>query len=258
MATSPPPAAPHRPAHGIRAALRATKPSTLLALTLVLVVGGTGGASAATGASFILGKSNTETATASLSNSKGTPLKLSAPAGAAPLAVNRNVMVQHLNSEYTGGYTASQLWTVGGDGFTRPGAQTSVDDHGELVATTRDMSAGTYYVTATALLIVASGDGEGYCWIAKGSNPGGAIAYGGENHEQDVNAAATAAVSVAAGDTLQEWCSTGGTHGSEAYNAGITAIRVLFFAGTAPAHTGTRTRSPALARPRSSALHTGR
>ena len=42
-----------------------------------------------------------------------------------------------------------------------------------------------------------------------------------------MQAAETIAVSVNAGDNLEEWCYTGGTNGSLAFNAAITAIRVL-------------------------------
>ncbi len=40
-------------------------------------------------------------------------------------------------------------------------------------------------------------------------------------------AAETTAVNVTAGDTLQEWCFAASDNGSDAYDAGITAIRVL-------------------------------
>jgi len=66
------------------AAVRAFRPSHLITLTLAVVLGSAGGAGAATGGSFILGKANTETSMATLSNSKGIPLSLSAPSGKAP------------------------------------------------------------------------------------------------------------------------------------------------------------------------------
>jgi hypothetical protein len=56
-------------------------------------------------------------------------------------------------------------------------------------------------------------------------------------------AAETVAVAVTAGDTLQEWWYTGEINGSDAANAGIIAIRVLFFSGTPPARTGTPLRA---------------
>lgn len=63
--------------------LRSLRPGSVIALVLAFVLGGAGVAGATNGASFILGHSNTETATATLANTKGTPLKLSARAGSA-------------------------------------------------------------------------------------------------------------------------------------------------------------------------------
>jgi hypothetical protein len=79
----------HQRAHRLRAALRSLHPSSVVAVTLALLFGGTTIADAANGGNFLLGKANTETATATLTNTKGTPLKLAAPSGHAPLAVTQ-------------------------------------------------------------------------------------------------------------------------------------------------------------------------
>lgn len=113
------PARPLRPAHRITAAIAA-------ALLLGgIVLGGTGIASAAVAASraFILGRSNFESSTAKLSDSRGTPLSLSAPRNKAPLAVNRSVMVKNLNAQYLGGLRASSVEFTGGDGIAAPNAR---------------------------------------------------------------------------------------------------------------------------------------
>ncbi len=72
------------------------------------------------------------------------------------------------------------------------------------------------------------------------------MTLGGDGEDGTAQAAETAGAAVIAGDTLQEWCrTTAGSIGScYAYNAGITAIRVLFFSGTPPAHTGTPIKGP--------------
>lgn len=216
-------------------AVRSLSPAAIVALTLAFVIGGAGLAGAATGGNFILGKANAESSAASLSNSAGTPLALSAPSGKAPLAVNRNVMVKNLNAQYVGGLSAASLQVTGGDGFTPRGADTPFLSYTKIAAT-GPLPAGTYYVTATALLNVNSSDHAGFCYIAKASNPGGVISIGGGEQIGYVQAAETAAVSVAAGDALQEWCYADGTvSGSYAFNAGITAIRVLSSSGTPPA-----------------------
>ena len=223
-------------------AVRSLSPAAVIAVTLALVVGGAGFADAATGGNFILGKANTETSTASLSNSKGTPLKLSAPAGVAPLAVGGNAMVANLNANYLGGLSASDLQPTGGDGFTAPGTDTPLSGTPTMVASTGPLPPGTYYVTATAFLFLGQGNTTPtYCYIAKGSNPspGGALSYGG-GAATYVQAAETAAAAVTAGDTLQEWCyiNASGSSNANANNAGITAIRILSSTGTTPATTG--------------------
>jgi hypothetical protein len=206
--------------------LRSLSPAAV-AVTLSLVIGGAGFADAATGGTFILGKANRETSTASLSDSRGTPLALSAPAGKAPLAVNRSVMVKNLNAQYVGGLTATGLAVTGGEGFTARATDAGISSTATVVASTGKLPAGNYYVSATALLFVATGDINGICWIAKGSAPGTAINLGGFNQEGFFTTAETAAVPVTAAETLEEVCQTAGTHGSFANDAGIIAIRVL-------------------------------
>jgi len=60
---------------------------------------------------------------------------------------------------------------------------------------------------------------------------------GGEEHGSYVQAADTAAVTVTAGDRVQEWCGTFGTNGSVAVDAAITAIRIVSSHCMAPART---------------------
>jgi len=229
------PASP--PARRFRAALRHLNPTPALTLALALVLGGAGGAAAATGGNFLLGKANTETATASLSNSKGTPLMLSAPFGVPQLKVNKtDAVIPNLDAQFAGGYTGNQMANFGGDGFT--GNATSIDP-AAMVAETDPLPAGTYYVTATAMLSVQPGDQAGGCLIAKGSAPTLAITFGEQLQEGVITVAETAAVKVTTDDTLQEWCETGGNNGSFANNAAITAIRIAFSLGTPPARTGT-------------------
>jgi hypothetical protein len=233
-------------------AVRALSPATLIAVTLALVVGGAGFADAATGGTFILGKANDETTQASLNNTKGTPLKLIAPANSAPLKVSNSNLVPGLNAQYLSGMSTSQLAT-GGDGFTPPGTSTPLGTSPTLVASTGALPAGTYYATATALLNL-NGAGAGYCYIAKKSNPGtsGALSYGAGTAGL-TQATETTAATVTAGDTLQESCFINfpSAQTSTAYNAGITAIRILSSSGTAPATTEARAPLP---RP---APHTG-
>jgi hypothetical protein len=218
--------------HGLHA-VRSLSPLAAFGLTAALVLGGTGVASAANGGNFILGHTNSETTTSYLNNSNGTPLKLNAPGNAAPLKVSNSNLVSGLNAQFVNGMSPSQLAT-GGDGFTTAGTDTAINSTASEIVSTGALAAGTYYVNASALLFVTSGDFQGFCYVAKGSN-GQALTYGGEDREGWFTAAETIAVHVNAGDTLQEWCYSDGTNGSIVYDAGITATRVLSSSGTAAA-----------------------
>ena len=216
--------------HCLRA-VRSLNPMGVIAVALVLVFGGVGIAAAQTGGNFILGKENDETSEAYLNNSNGVPLKLVAPANVAPLRVSNPMMVSNLNAQFVGGQTASDLESSGGNGATGPTTpiNNSVGSSGQKgadVAFTGGLPAGEYYVTATALLNIVTGDGYGYCYIALSPSPGVALQLGGASISGEFTAAETIALSVPQGDALQEWCYSGGNNGSFVYNAGINAIKI--------------------------------
>src|SRR4051794_28527013 len=75
---------------------------------LTLVVGG-GTAVASGGASLVLGKANPSKATTAISNSKGTPLSLTAKKGYPPLKVNSSAKVKHLDADLLDGKDSSQF-----------------------------------------------------------------------------------------------------------------------------------------------------
>lgn len=210
---------------------RRLSPATAISIA-ALVIALSGTAYAATGGTFILGTSNRETSTASLSDSAGTPLELFAPSGTAPLAVDRTAMVKNLNAEYLGGMTATGLAETGGEGSTAPNTDTPIHNTPMLIASTGSLQAGTYYVSATAELFVAVGDGEGACWIATSAAPDTAINLGADSLTGNVTTVGeTASVSVTAGQTLEELCDSQGTNGSTVDDAGIIAIRILSSSG---------------------------
>ena len=68
-----------------------------------------GAAYAANGGSFLLGKSNTETVTATLANSAGTPLSLVAKTGYAPLKVASKVKVANFNGDLLDGLDSTSF-----------------------------------------------------------------------------------------------------------------------------------------------------
>src|SRR5687767_12865073 len=75
------------------------------------VIAATGGAYAATGGTFILGKANSAGATTSLTNQNGTALALNAKSGSPALRVNTGAKVANLNSDRLDG--------LGHDAFQR-------------------------------------------------------------------------------------------------------------------------------------------
>lgn len=208
-------------------ALRRLRPSTAAAIALIVLFGGTSAADAANGGNFLLGRSNAETATATLANSKGTPLSLSAPSGKAPLSVNQQAMVKNLNAEFTGGFTAAELETTGGVQITPVNTITGLSHDGVVVADTGPLPDGLYYISATASLVIQQADSGGWCAVVKASDPGTILNFGSDDHTGHFVTAETAAALISGGDSLQEVCHIVGT-GSNSYaaDAGIFAIRI--------------------------------
>jgi hypothetical protein len=220
-------------------ALRSLRPSSVVAVTLVLLFGTTTIADAANGGNFLLGKSNSETTTATLTNTTGTPLSLHAKSFNPPLAVNSRVMVNNLNAQFTDGFSGPQLAAGGGGGFTAPGTDTDIGTS-TVVASAGPLPPATYLVTATAFLDVAQ---AGFCSIVKASDPGTAINEGGSGSAGQFDAAETAAVTLTATDTLEEVCHAVGR--GVAFDAGITAVRIFeVFSTKHAARTGTPATAP--------------
>jgi hypothetical protein len=214
--------------HRISRFVRSLSPAALAA-TVALLVGSGAGAAAATGASFILGRANHESTTASLKDSKGTPLALSAPARTAPLAVNRTTMVKNLNAQYLNGFSSSNLASAGGAGSIAPGTDTPLNLGMTAVVKTGSLPGATYYVTATAMVDIQAPDNGAYCWIATTSAESTRLAEGDDSGYDGIfTLAETVAVTVPAGDALEEVCSAGPEAGGPyVYDAGITAVRIV-------------------------------
>jgi hypothetical protein len=81
--------------------------SVVATLALIVALGGT--ATAATGGTFVIGRSNYASSTTGLANSAGTPLSLTAGQGKAPLIVNSSALVRNLNADKLGGLSASSF-----------------------------------------------------------------------------------------------------------------------------------------------------
>lgn len=215
-------------------AVRALSPAAALGLTLAVIFGGVGVADAASTA-FVLGNSNSESGTATLTNSHGTPLALVAPKGTAPFSVSSQAMVSNLNAQFVGGLSAAAAEATGGVGFVRPGSDISLSgDVFSKVASTGELPAGVYYVNATAMIAVNPQDTGAFCQIQE-SGKESVFDQGGANGLAFVQAFESAAIRLASPASLQEWCITDGSVlGTEAIDAGITAVRVLAFHGMPP------------------------
>ena len=87
-------------------AVRSLGPATV-AVALALIIGAAGFADAATGGTFLLGRTNTDDATSVLTDTRGVPLSLNAPSGQSPLSVNSTTQVNRLNAQYLGGRAPS-------------------------------------------------------------------------------------------------------------------------------------------------------
>ena len=233
-------AAGHRIGRWCAAVLRSLSPAAAIALTLAVVAGGAGIAQAATGGTFILGHANSETSKATLSNSRGTPLALSAPRNTAPLSVNRSTMVTNLNSQLVGGLSAASLKATGGDGFTSSNADIPLNgDTFSRVTQTGKLAAGNYYVSASAVINLAPGDTAGNCFIERSGSLGGFFQEGSASGSGFVEVSETLAMAIHKGERIIEACgATGNAGGSEAISGGIIAIRVLSSSGTRPARNG--------------------
>jgi hypothetical protein len=217
--------------------VRSLRPGPAIVLALAVILGGFGVADAATGGAFLLGRANHESSTASLVTSHGIPLSLSAPKGKAPLAVNRSTEVKHLNAEYVGGLSASVLKPSGGDDYAAPDSAVSLPALAEVgVANTGPLPAGTYYVTATADINLATGDPFGGCIVTLNNDVNNYLQAGDESGGPRITVAETLAVAVPAKGSLQEYCGISGSAGGSTVNdAGLTAIKILSSSGTAPA-----------------------
>jgi hypothetical protein len=204
-------------------------PAALIAAAVILAgsAAASATAAAANGHGFVLGRSNGETSSAGLSDSRGTPLSLSAPRNKAPLAVSRSVMVRNLNAEDLGGLSAASLKLAGGSGYSPPNADIQLaHSSGRVVAETGRLPAGTYYVMAAALIDLSPGDFLGECALYDPGFVGGET--GGSEGSGYVQAAENMTVRLTASGTIEEECYVNGTgDGSEAIDGGITAIRIV-------------------------------
>jgi len=206
---------------------------------LSLTIAGAGIAAAANGGSLILGHSNTATATTTLRDSHGTPLSLVGKGSAPPLKVSSSKQVNHLNASLLGGESAAQLATHG-SGAQLPSALTydgetlsTAYSASTKIAATSELSPGTYFVSASALVSESTTAGD-FCFVGETANYTGALQASGTQSTGFSSLGETLVVTLSSPATLGEYCYTSGTD-ALAHQGGIYAIAVGHYTpGSAP------------------------
>jgi hypothetical protein len=171
--------------------MRRPSPAIFIA-TGALFVALSGTAYAATGGTFILGKSNTATSVSSLTNSAGAALHLSSKAGTPPLTVNSAVQVPNLNASTVDGYSAYSFVHGSGDAFvvwggpltldaltTSPNTAILVDaPPSDLIWLTADCDTSSSFAGAQLTLYNYSGSPAQYSYIDSSGAGGGILTNG--------------------------------------------------------------------------------
>jgi hypothetical protein len=129
----------------------------VVAAAAVLVGGANLAAYAANGQPFLLGHSNSETKTATLSNSgQGAALSLKTSAKSAPLQVNSDKVVKHLNADTVDGANASDLKTTT---YVLTDSDTTTAHGTQAAWSLSDVPAGRYLVSWDVNLVpITNGD----------------------------------------------------------------------------------------------------
>jgi hypothetical protein len=116
---------------------------------------------------------------------------------------------------------------------------------GALVAQNTVQTSGTYFVSASALLVIDYYDGAGYCYdkLASSSTP---RQYGGSGlADYTQQASITDSVYVSAGDSIQLWCyGYNGDGATEVYNAALTSTLIDTVTTRLRNHRGPRLAPP--------------
>jgi hypothetical protein len=142
--------------------MRRPSPSIVISL-IALVFAMSGTAYAATGGTFILGRSNAANNVSSLSNKHGTALSLSAAKGKPPLTVNNSVQVPRLNASRLGGVPASGFITGTGQAKSAHASITGTGNDG-LVSNQGSTLIGQCVSGTGADLYLSLGTGASASW----------------------------------------------------------------------------------------------
>ena len=86
---------------------------------------------------------------------------------------------------------------------------------------------GTYYVDATALLVIDGGDSGAFCYVTSANNNFTYGVFGGSNSTGFQQASMSEGRSVSAGDVIELWCySNGGDANTHVYDGELNAFLI--------------------------------
>jgi len=179
-----------------------------------LVVSGVGVADAATGGTFILGRSNLATTVTTLTNTGGTALSLKSKSGYPPLAVNSKKLVPNLNANYLNGLTSTSLQRRVASACTATGIG-AISSTGAVTCASADQ----LVLTASGTFVVPPGISHitGDLW-GGGGGAGNALGSGGSGAHE------TVLVAVTPGDVVHVTVGAAGAGGYQGTAGGTSAL----------------------------------
>jgi hypothetical protein len=161
-------------------------------------------------------------------NSTGSAASFQTPANVAPFVVNSSVRIPSLNASLLGGRAPSQYLTKGVSAASSTSvALNQVETLTPVLAAPTVSTAGEYYINASIMLIVSSGDTVACVTTVNGveSGPFGTVGPVANQTYETVPIAYSVALS--AGDQLGVDCAGyAGDSGTSFYNGGITATLI--------------------------------
>lgn len=179
-----------------------------------LAVSGVGVADAATGGTFLLGKSNAASTVTTLTNTTGTALSLKSKSGYPPLAVNSKKLVPNLNANYLNGLASSSLQRRVAATCTATGIG-AISDTGAVTCASADQ----LLLTTSGTFVVPPGVSHitGDLW-GGGGGAGNALGSGSSGAHQ------TVLVAVTPGDVVHVTVGAAGAGGYQGTAGGTSSL----------------------------------
>jgi hypothetical protein len=117
--------------------------------------------------------------------------------------------------------------SVGYSAVAPPNSDIPLTQSPTLILQTNSIgTSGSYFISVSALPVVATGDGEVYCYDTLASNGSPSQLTGVVPYDQLAPVSITDMLSIKAGDSIQFYCYVDGNNGSGVYNAALTATLI--------------------------------